>query len=75
MKSLTISERIHFLSFTSSNKKTCTDLDECLFGLDGCSDVNGCVNTDGSYVCTCGAGKQLGSDQRTCIGKFCFVTG
>ena len=42
------------------------DKNECAIGNGGCSD--GCVNTDGSYHCTCPSGYELGGDERTCIG-------
>ncbi|XP_035688708.1 mucin-like protein [Branchiostoma floridae] len=36
------------------------DLDECWYGRDKCDHVNGgCINTQGSYNCTCNAGLQL----------------
>ena len=40
-------------------------MDECR-GASGCS--QGCVDTVGSFYCTCGAGYELVSDQRTCAG-------
>ena len=43
-----------------------TDINECLTNNAGCSDI--CVNTDGSYQCTCGSGFELDSDNHTCKG-------
>ncbi|CRL05146.1 CLUMA_CG018156, isoform A [Clunio marinus] len=42
----------------------CEDINECLtFGI--CS--QGCVNTDGSYYCTCAKEFRLKSDRRSCV--------
>ncbi|XP_070201910.1 uncharacterized protein [Littorina saxatilis] len=46
-----------------SSPPTCVNVDECQ-SVSGCS--QGCVDTVGSFYCTCGAGYQLLSDQRTC---------
>ncbi len=42
------------------------DIDECSTNIGGCSDD--CVNTIGSFFCTCPTGFQLDVDGRTCIG-------
>ena len=42
------------------------DIDECSENTDGCAQQ--CTNTDGSFICSCGSGYTLGSDQRSCIG-------
>ncbi len=42
------------------------DNDECSANNGGCSD--NCVNTVGSFSCTCPTGYQLDIDGRTCIG-------
>ena len=44
-----------------------SDVDECLEDNGGCSDD--CVDTDGSYHCTCQDGYQVGADLKTCQGK------
>ena len=46
------------------------DIDECASGKGGCSDS--CVNTAGSFVCSCPSGKYLDSDGKTCKGKILF---
>ncbi|XP_067646329.1 fibrillin-3 [Eurosta solidaginis] len=47
-----------------NNEKKCVDIDECAVGTSGCQH---CVNTDGSYECTCPGGYDLAEDGRTCI--------
>ncbi|XP_078585919.1 uncharacterized protein LOC144867724 [Branchiostoma floridae x Branchiostoma japonicum] len=42
----------------------CEDTDECSTGTSGCSQT--CLNTEGSYVCTCESGYVLSSDKHTC---------
>ena len=42
------------------------DIDECARGLAGCSD--NCINTPGSFTCTCMDGFELVSDNLTCAG-------
>ena len=51
-----------------SDKRSCTDIDECEdFKKNNlCSDI--CFNTPGSYICSCPAGYKLDVDQRTCQG-------
>lgn len=39
----------------------CTDIDECLIGTYNCPTNNDCLNTDGSYYCTCTSGYTNGS--------------
>ena len=46
------------------------DLDECESGLFDCDpDYGVCVNTVGSYQCTCNDGMQLSHDRVYCEGK------
>ena len=42
------------------------DIDECSEGIFGCS--QGCINSVGSYFCTCQTGYYLDSDNTTCLG-------
>ncbi|XP_061395029.1 fibrillin-1-like, partial [Musca vetustissima] len=42
----------------------CVDIDECAEGISGCQM---CVNTEGSYECTCPPGYDLAEDEKTCI--------
>ena len=44
-----------------------SDMDECTLGINGCN--QNCVNTDGSYLCSCFTGYHLMSNQKTCVGK------
>ena len=43
------------------------DIDECAVLNANCSQV--CVNTNGSYYCSCYPGYRLEADNRTCDGK------
>ncbi|XP_028397955.1 uncharacterized protein LOC114521651 [Dendronephthya gigantea] len=43
-----------------------TDINECQTNKHGCGYKPGCVNTKGSYRCTCRAGYYLMSDNRNC---------
>ena len=43
-----------------------SDVDECTLGSNGCN--QNCVNTEGSYLCSCFAGYHLMSNQKTCVG-------
>ncbi|XP_059152070.1 uncharacterized protein LOC131938174 [Physella acuta] len=46
----------------------CEDINECLNDTDNeCTLHSSCVNTDGSYTCSCSAGTMLDNDGRTCI--------
>jgi hypothetical protein len=47
-----------------NNDDQCVDIDECL--NDPCEGI--CINTQGSYSCSCELGYQLG-DNGTCSGK------
>ena len=40
--------------------------------MDNCTD--GCVNTEGSYYCTCNDGYELTGDNRTCVGELMVYT-
>ena len=46
------------------------DINECTANTDGCD--QGCVNTVGSFVCSCNNGYTLTSDGKTCSGKMYF---
>jgi len=51
----------------------CYDVDECLTGNGGCSDI--CTNTIGSYACSCEADRVLDIDQKTCVDNTDSRTG
>ncbi|XP_058980408.1 latent-transforming growth factor beta-binding protein 4 isoform X2 [Musca domestica] len=42
----------------------CVDIDECAEGISGCQI---CINTEGSYECTCPSGYDLAEDEKTCV--------
>ena len=44
-----------------------TDINECTNATDNCSAVATCMDTDGSYICTCITG--YSGDGVTCEGK------
>ena len=44
------------------------DINECAKNMDNCT--HGCVNTEGSYYCTCPGGYDLREDNETCVGEF-----
>ena len=44
-----------------------SDIDECAENSAVCSDI--CVNTNGSYYCTCPDNLVLGMDGVNCMGK------
>ena len=46
----------------------CADIDECAQGLDSCSSLADCTNTEGSYECECVPGYQ--GDGRVCTGIY-----
>ena len=45
-----------------------SDINECLNNTGGCAE--GCVNTFGSYYCTCSVGHTLQADNRSCAGMW-----
>ena len=48
-----------------------SDTNECANNDGGCDSDNGnCVNTGGSYYCTCNSGYQLGTDKHSCEGEY-----
>lgn len=42
------------------------DIDECAADTDGCDHI--CMNTPGSYTCSCNSGYNLLTDGHTCTG-------
>ena len=42
-------------------------MNECLINNGNCS--QSCINTNGSYICSCDLGYTLGADRFTCNGK------
>ena len=64
-----------FLNMTSvgrpevtSSYSTIPDIDECESATHECSDI--CVNTEGSYTCSCKPRYHLGDNGKACIGIF-----
>ena len=46
------------------------DIDECYEDPLSCDFVNGmCMNSDGSYICSCNSGYEVGDDNFICYGK------
>lgn len=48
----------------------CLDVDECEEGTHDCHENAKCMNTDGSYTCTCEEG--YSGDGKNCIGTQVF---
>ena len=48
-----------------------SEIDECSEGISSCNMQ--CVNTIGSYYCSCFLGFQLMSDNYTCEGKVNYI--
>ena len=46
---------------------TCTDINECASYNGGCS--QSCINTPGSYMCSCSSGYILDIDGHNCTGQ------
>ena len=42
------------------------DFNECSISNGGCEEI--CINTDGSFICSCHQGYMLRDDNRTCTG-------
>ena len=63
---ITHSPTFHFL--WNSMCINFSDIDECKVNNGNCAQV--CVNTHGSFTCTCTPGYQLGTDGRTCYRKY-----
>ena len=61
----------HFFSYRSLLLSTSvlidTDVDECTCDTDGCE--HNCINTVGSFFCSCDTGYALALDARNCTGK------
>lgn len=45
--------------YTKADGKACTDINECDLNPDICRGGGTCVNTDGSFTCTCPPGLTL----------------
>ena len=55
----------------AADNHTCEDLDECARNNAGCSHT--CLNTLGRAFCLCPPGFMLGTDWKTCHGKYLSV--
>ena len=73
--SLSLCEGKHYLSTgINAGVKTCvcgsTDIDECAVESDNCH--QDCINTNGSFSCSCWPGFELNPDNTTCNGNYEF---
>ena len=57
----------HCSTWINNDVLSIVDINECNSNNGGCEDS--CVNTDGSYYCTCDTGYSLDSDKHDCNGK------
>ncbi|KAK6042873.1 calcium binding EGF domain protein, partial [Cooperia oncophora] len=50
--------------------RTCIDINECELWTGGDTELcmGTCINTNGSYLCTCPPGYKIQPDGRTCVG-------
>ncbi|KAJ8963502.1 hypothetical protein NQ314_005581 [Rhamnusium bicolor] len=53
--------------YAKSDGKTCTDINECNLNPDICRGGGTCVNTDGSFTCTCPPGLTLDETRTRCL--------
>ncbi|CAH0559244.1 unnamed protein product [Brassicogethes aeneus] len=53
--------------YAKANGKTCEDINECDLNPDICGDGGICVNTDGSFTCTCPPGLTLDETRTHCL--------
>ena len=65
---------LHKLDFLNlcfqGNGKVCVDIDECVASSRSCDPNNGkCVNTLGSFECSCKTGFMLDGSKRNCTGN------
>ncbi|EZA47230.1 Fibrillin-2 [Ooceraea biroi] len=56
---------LSLLAWGRINRRMCQDVNECLKQNGGCTGE--CINTAGSYYCTCSKDLVLASDERTCV--------
>ena len=47
------------------------DINECTAARPPCSGIADCVNTPGSFQCSCPAGYKLAENGTTCRGQWC----
>lgn len=55
-----------------SDCSSLADVNECLTGLAMCA--HRCLNTQGSFKCTCNPGYELGADGKRCYREYCGWT-
>ena len=63
--------QVSYICVNQSNDKSCSDINECDEGIDGCD--HNCTNTEGSFECTCDIGYKLDSNSSTCLGKYSTI--
>ena len=44
-----------------------SDIDECEQGISGCE--HNCINSNGSFTCSCNEGYRLAIDGKSCSGE------
>ena len=61
VRSLKGNQTLHKFTFL-----ICVDINECIEETDDCA--QNCINTNGSYICSCNTGYYIDIDGRSCNG-------
>ena len=61
-------EYIQYVQFVIICAWSMADIDECARDTDGCE--HNCINSVGSYFCSCNTGYALTMDSKNCTGEY-----
>ena len=62
--------------FAKINRDSCVDIDECSLDPNICQGGGICINTEGSFTCSCPPGLILDETQTQCLDlrkEFCYI--